>query len=156
MLSPAFAYKNSKPTLREQVVGTWKLVSIGAKLADGRTAPDPQFGSDAIGYMVYDSAGHICTQVMNNHRFDWHQPANPQPHEAKAAMEGYEAYCGTWEVREDAGIMIHRKEMSLIPNAVGTEIQRQVSLARNRMVLSVTGETRNGPITLTYTWERVD
>jgi hypothetical protein len=151
----AFFAKEAKTSLRQEMVGTWKLVSIRAQYPDGRLDSDPELGPRAMGYLIYDSSGHMCAQVMNPDRFDWRNPANATPAEAKAAIDGYGAYCGSYEVQESEGLVIHYRELALVPNEVRTSVQRHVSLVGNHLVIKAVAKDRSGQL-LRYvlTWER--
>jgi lipocalin-like protein len=154
---PPLAQKNSQAPLRHELVGTWKLVSMHAKHADGRITSDPDFGPNPAGYLMYDASGHMCTEFMNPDRFDWRNPDNPAPQEAKAAVDGYEAYCGTYEIHEAQGIVVHRKELALVPNAAGTTAERSVSFSGKRLVLKMVEKARGGePLSYISIWERVN
>jgi hypothetical protein len=145
-----------KSSLPEQLVGTWKLRSIEAEYPDGRIDAHPELGPRASGYLIYETDGHMCTQLMNPDRFDWRKPGNPTPAEAKVAVDGYVAYCGRYEVYASEGVVIHHKEVSLVPNQANTSVRRWFTLSGNRLVLRVAEETRTG-VTLRYrfNWERV-
>jgi lipocalin-like protein len=148
--------KDSKLTLRQQLVGTWKLLSIQAEYPDGRLDSDPDLGPRAAGYLFYDASGHMCAQVMNPDRFDWRNPPRATPAEAKAAIDGYDAYCGRYEVQESESLVIHHRELALIPNEAGTSAQRHVSFAGSHLIFKVIEKARNGqPLKYTLTWERV-
>jgi len=148
--------KNSKASLHQQMVGTWKLVSIQAQYPDGRLDSDPDLGPHALGYLIYDSGGHMCAQLMNPDRFDWRNPPNANPAEAKAAIDGYEAYCGSYEVQERDGLVIHYRELALVPNQARSSVQRHVSFVGNHLVIKLVDKARSGqPLKYTLTWERV-
>ena len=151
----ALLAKDSKTSLRQELVGTWKLVSIQVQYPDGRLDSDPDLGPHASGYLIYDSSGHMCAQVMNPDRFDWRNPSQATPAEAKAAIDGYGAYCGSYEVQESEGLVIHHRELALVPNEVRTSVQSHVSVVGNHLVIKVVGKTRSGqPLRYTLTWER--
>ena len=147
--------ESKKPVRR--IVGTWKLVSITAHYPDGRESADPDLGPSAKGYLVYDSSGHMCAQLMNPNRFDWRNPNNPTPQEGKAGVLGYDAYCGTYEVHESEGVVIHHKELALVPNQVMTSVARRFSFAGDRLVLKLIENAHSGErLGFTLTWERVN
>lgn len=153
-----FAAKDgSKESPQSKFVGTWKLVSIAAQYADGRVLHDPDFGPNAKGYLFYDASGHMCVQVMNPNRFDWRNPLNPTEPEAKAGVAGYGAYCGTYEVQQNESVVIHHKELSLVPNAVATSVARKYAFQGNRLILRAVENTQNTQqIAFTLTWERLN
>lgn len=147
--------ESKKPGHR--IVGTWKLVSITAHYPDGRVLADPDLGPSAKGYLVYDGSGHMCAQLMNPNRFDWRNPNNPTPQEATAGVVGYDAYCGTYEVHESDGIVVHHKELALVPNQVTTSVARRFSFVGDRLVLKLMETAHSGErLGFTLTWERVN
>jgi len=67
-----------------------------------------------------------------------------------------EAYCGTYEVREKEGQVIHRPELAEWPHYIGSDQVRNFRLEGGRLILSLeetppNGERRRYQIT----WERV-
>ena len=155
LAAAARAAESKKPVHR--IVGTWKLVSITAHYPDGRLLADPDLGPSAKGYLIYDSSGHMCAQLMNSNRFDWRNPNNPTPQEAKAGIAGYDAYCGTYEVHENEGIVIHHKELALVPNQVTTSVERHFSFAGDRLILKLMESAHSGErLGFTLVWERVN
>ena len=151
------AKEGKKDPSQNKLVGTWKLVSISALHPDGRILADPDLGPGAKGYLVYDGGGHMCVQLMNPNRFDWRNADNATPQEAKAGVDGYVAYCGTYEVRENESLIIHHKELSLVPNGVATSVARKFKLEGNRLILRMLEKAHDGQqLGFTLTWERVN
>ena len=148
--------KESKKGLPHKVVGTWKLISSTVQYPDGRLAPDPNFGPSAKGYLFYDTTGHMCIQLMNPNRFDWRNPTRPTAQQLASAINGYYSYCGTYELRENDTLIIHHIELALVPNEVGTSVQRQVTFAADRLNLVAEGTSGGQRLTFTLTWERVN
>jgi Lipocalin-like domain len=151
------AKETKKDSAQNKLVGTWKLVSSSAMYPDGRIVADPDLGPAAKGYLVYDGSGHMCVQLMNPNRFDWRNPDRATPQEAKAGVDGYEAYCGTYEVRENESMIIHHKDLSLVPNNVGTSVGRKFKFEGDRLILRMLEHAHNGQqLGFTLTWERVN
>lgn len=151
------AKEDKKETAQSKFVGTWRLVSIAAQYPDGRILPDPDLGPGAKGYLMYDSSGHMCAQLMNPNRFDWRDADNATPQEAKSGVDGFVAYCGTYEVRENESVVIHHRELGLVPNSVGTSVARRFRFDGNRLILRALGKTHSGQqVGFTLTWERAN
>lgn len=149
--------KDHKDTAQSKFVGTWRLVSIAAQYPDGRILPDPDLGPGAKGYLMYDSSGHMCAQLMNPNRFDWRNADNATLQEAKSGVDGYAAYCGTYEIRENESVVIHHRELGLVPNTVGTSAARHFTFEGNRLILRARGKAHDGQqLGFTLTWERVN
>jgi hypothetical protein len=104
-----------------EFVGTWKLLSAEARLADG-TVIYP-YGRSPVGRLSYDAAGHMSAQLNNSQRpaFATADKASGTPQEVQAAIETYESYYGTYEVDEAAQIVVHHVHR---PNAVLLPISR--------------------------------
>jgi hypothetical protein len=48
------AFGQTKSEIRQQILGTWKLVSAEETLKDGTTRPFPSFGPHAKGFLTVD------------------------------------------------------------------------------------------------------
>src|SRR5215813_4634706 len=46
------------------LVGTWQVVSRIDRDASGNVIPERSLGSDPLGYLIYDSKGHMAAQLM--------------------------------------------------------------------------------------------
>jgi Lipocalin-like domain len=119
---------------KDQLIGTWRLVSRVVKHADGTSNPDPAYGPEyPIGYIMYDRTGHMAVQFMGLHR--------PSNHSSLA----YDAYFGTYSVNEKSvpPTVTHHLEGSLIPENVGEDIVRDLILDGDSLTLVVHGATPN-------------
>lgn len=87
--------------LGPRLVGHWSLASF--EVASGNLTEYP-FGRDAIGQIIYDSAGHMAVQIMKAARppFASGDQAVGTAEEVSAALQGYVAYYGTYTVDERA------------------------------------------------------
>ena len=143
-------------TIRDQLVGTWRLVSFVYELANG--AEIPAYGERPLGLLVYDANGFMTAQIMNpdRPRFVSGDRRTGTLDELHAAVEGYIAYFGTYEVDEAEGIVTHRELGDLFPNAVGTRQKRFFSLDGDRLALRVPPVVLGGErMTASIVWERV-
>lgn len=94
---------------RARFVGTYELVRTEAKdPATGTWAPTPNYNSN--GYIIYADTGHMGVHIMPKVRARF--TANPPPAaEAQAALRGYTAYFGSFEVNDkdkEKFVMHHR------------------------------------------------
>lgn len=118
----------------QALLGTWRLVSWGAQAPDGSvTYP---LGEQAVGYLVYTADGRMFAQLMRPGRpgFAGGDMVSGTAEENAAAIGGYVAYSGTFEVRD--GAVFHRVDLSLFPNWIGGEQRRSINWAEGRLVLS--------------------
>lgn len=139
-----------------RLVGSWRLVSAGTFRKDGAFEPYPEYGPNARGYLMYDSTGHMCVSLANPNHPRWTNAEKPTDVEKVRSYDVFFAYCGTYEVREKEGRVIHRPEMGSWPHYIGTDQSRNFRLEGDRLILSdeetpPSGEHRRYQIT----WERV-
>jgi hypothetical protein len=141
----------------KSLIGLWKLVRIEVRQPDGRITPDPDLGPHAVGYILYDSTGHMGAQLMNPDRPKWKSENKPTGDEAMTSISGYDAYSGTYEVHESEGYVVHHPELSLDPKGVGQVWKRKFALSGNQLRLTPPPWRSYGGEMLdeTLIWERV-
>ncbi len=140
---------------KEKLIGTWKLISAEYRRADG-IAID-YLGDKPVGQLVYEARGNVSIQLMRRERpaFAVNDRAGSTPQEAKAALDGYLAYFGTYDVNETQGTVTHHITGCAFPNWVGVDQTRYFELAGNRLTLRtpalmIQGAQVNGQLV----WER--
>lgn len=157
--SCAFAQTGAKKKKDESAlkpfVGTWRLVSSIETLPDGKQRPYG-FGPHAMGYLMYDAAGHMCAQVVNPDRPKWKDPEHPTGEELKTAFDGFGGYCGTYKVNDVDGTMAHIPEVPFDPNAVGRPSPRSYRFEDGRLIYSGTERADGNETQWEMVWERVD
>jgi hypothetical protein len=136
---------SEKPqSLKEQLVGTWTLVSWEQKKGDGTKVQ--RFGENPVGIAFFDTGGRYIITVMRSDRAKYASdvPWQGTAEENKATAAGTMTYFGTYSVSEaDSSIAIHI-EGSSFPNWNGSDQKRIVAIARDQLTLTVrppTGET---------------
>lgn len=142
-----------------QLAGTWKLVSIEERDADGKLVTPMDYGPEPIGLIMYDATGHMSAQAMRRGRpkLPFEDDVHRAPAEvAKQAFCGYNAYFGRYEVRPAESLVIHHVEGSMIPNWEGGQQRRKFTLQGDRLILEppeiqAAGQKRVRRLT----WERV-
>jgi hypothetical protein len=140
---------------KEQLVGTWKLVSAKARLSDGSVID--AFGEDPAGVIIYDAEGNVSVNLMRVDRrpFAAADKAKATPKEAQAALRGYEAYFGSYDVDEEKEVVIHHVEGSLLPNWTGTDQERFFKFSGQHLTLSTAEIPYNGTTLVgSLTWRR--
>ena len=125
----------------ERFVGTWVLAGIERQLATGDwVRAETRLGNNPLGSLVYDSVGNMAVQIMRQERpllssdgSDGPAKAPPVTPEARAlapvekkviAFEGYAAYFGKYSVNEAEGVVTHHRIAHLVPNQVGSDVER--------------------------------
>jgi Lipocalin-like domain len=127
-------------TLKEQLVGSWTLVSTEATYPTGLKRQN--YGANPIGILIFDAGGRYAMmqsrpdrpkfKTTGNVRFD-----TPAAEFGEAARE-FLANFGTWSVNEGDKTLIRRYESALIPNLERQETKAAVSLAGDELKLFVT------------------
>jgi hypothetical protein len=151
---PAYLAAQAPRTLREELVGTWRLVAARQRLADGTVRADPQPGPRGVGYIMYDATGHVCVVLANPDRPTWKSPQAATDSEVRAAFDGLVAYCGSYETDEARHVVIHHVEADREPHAMGTDRTRLAAVTGDRLVLRPT-TLPPGVAEWTVEWERV-
>lgn len=142
-------------SLKEQLVGTWSLVSWEQTNVDGSTFQ--QFGANPRGIAFFDASGHYIITVMRSDRAkyaidNFGQIAQAAPEENKATAQGTITYFGTYSVSElDHAIAIH-VEASSFPNWNGTDQKRLFAITGDQLKLTVR-PSRGGSVDVV--WKRV-
>lgn len=139
-------------TLREQIIGAWRLESYTVTEADG-TVHAP-LGPDADGFIIYTPDGYMSAQLMARGRpdyasGDWLRGVSE---ELSAAAGGYLAYSGPFSVDEEKRTLRHHIAVSLFPNWLGDIQVRRVQLEGDLLTLSP--EDEPGPQVQTIVWRR--
>jgi hypothetical protein len=137
--------------VKEQLVGTWMLVSIYDEHQEGKKF-EP-FGANPTGILMFDGNGRFAAQLMgsglpklaSNNRFEG------TPEENKAIVQGSICYFGTYSVSEADHTLNYHIESSSFPNFNGADQKRSFTLAGDE--LKYTGPTSTGG-TAHVVWKR--
>ena len=152
---PTAAPRNDQ-SLRERLVGSWKLVSYEVRSDDGRRVIYP-LGKDAKGYILYTPDGYMSAQIMQLDRPPYHAADHRggTDEESAQAARGYLAYSGPYHVEGDS-VVVHEAEVSLFPNWVDGTLSRKAVLNGRRLELSPTVPVPVGDeqLTAVLVWER--
>src|SRR3972149_1450842 len=100
------------PSIKDQLIGPWRLVARDVVRPDGSSSLDPAYGPKyPIGYIMYDKTGHMAVQFM----------ALDRPNDQSS--RGYNAYFGTYTIDETSRPMkiTHHMEGSLDPRDIGRD-----------------------------------
>ena len=120
-------------SLRQQLVGSWTLVSCEPANAGCVNNPN--------GILILDASGRYA-QVMAARGRPKAATAGPQnradvtPEYYKAIAQGLIANFGTWSVNEADKALTRKYEGALFPDAEGTEPKQSISLTGDELRLS--------------------
>jgi len=141
--------------MRNELVGTWKLVSTEETLKDGTTRPFLAFGSHGKGFLMYQADGYMCAQLVNPDRPKWVDPVHPTAEEKSAAADGSFAYCGRYEIDAKNKRIIHLPEVATDPGYVGSRQIRPYHLEGRRLILSDVEKDDPAVARWKIVWEKV-
>lgn len=119
-------------SLKDQLVGTWSLVSWEQVNKDGTKRQD--FGPNPKGVTTFDAAGHVFTMYARSDlpkiAADDRTKATPQ--EAQAISAGILAYFGTYTLDEPTKTIVLQMESTTYPN--------QLSVPQKRVIATLTAD----------------
>jgi Lipocalin-like domain len=130
------AFGQKRP-FKEQLVGTWTLLSWEQKKADGTKVE--RYGTNPKGIAFFDADGRYIITVMKSDRAKYVSNTLWQgtPQENKETADGTITYFGTYSTNEvDDSITIH-VEGSSFPNWNGSDQKRFVAIVGDQLTLTV-------------------
>ena len=142
--------------LAAAVLGIWKLKSREDVDATEQIHIDPFLGRDPLGILCFGPS-HFAAQFMKRDRSG--QKNVLQPVQAKnntVAVNGYDAYFGTYSIDEIAGTLTTHLEGSVSPANVGSTYVRDVRVVDNELIIQLHTTAIDGTaITRTNTFSRI-
>jgi hypothetical protein len=126
-----------KQSLKEQLVGTWTLLSWEQKKGDGTKVE--RYGTNPKGIAFFDASGRYVITVMRSDRAKYASNALWQgtPDENKETADGTITYFGTYSIMEADSIITVHVDGSSFPNWNGTDQKRFVAIAGEQLTLTV-------------------
>ena len=131
--SDALAQQKS---LKEQLVGTWTLVSSDQVRPDGSKLK--QFGANPNGINVFDANGRFFLMMASadNSRIASNDRSMTQSEEDGLIVQSI-TYYGTYTLNEEVNVISLHLDASTFPNQVGTDQKRSItSLTANELKYS--------------------
>jgi hypothetical protein len=138
-------------SLKDQFIGTWRLVSTEQRTAKGEVVPRPAGAAERTGYIIYDPAGYMAVSIMPVGRKKYAAPQATEA-EALAAISGYAGYFGTFTIDAAAKTVTHQLQGSLDPGMAPDQV-RHFELTGNRITLKPPPAANGNQSALT--WERM-
>jgi len=107
---------------KDQLLGTWKLVSWEQFEPNGSASP-ALGGTNVAGILMFDAAGNFSLQMISE-RPKWaaHSRMSGTPEENTAAAQGVLSYFGTYSAEKNS--LVFHIERSSFPNLGGANVQR--------------------------------
>lgn len=133
-------------SLKQQLVGTWTLVSWNQTNKDGTKFQ--RFGANPKGIGVFDANGHFVVMFARPDlpKIAANNPSNPTPDEAKAIVGGAISYFGSYTVDEASKTIGLHVEASSYPNVLGEQPRTISSLTADELKISNPVPTTGGRI----------
>jgi Lipocalin-like domain len=114
-------------SLKEQLVGSWTLVSSDHVRPDGSNLK--QFGADPTGINVFDANGRLFVLIgsADDSKIASNNPNKTNSDKGGGLIPESMAYYGTYLVDEAEKVVMLHLEASTFPNLVGTDQKRVIT-----------------------------
>jgi hypothetical protein len=154
LVTPPTVAVSQPKTLKDQLVGTWTLVSIIA--TDKSGAKSDRRGPNPKGLMIFESNGYfsLMTSRADIPNFAVNNVNQGTAEEYKAAMTGMIANVGTWSVDEATKTITTHIEAGSFPNLNGNKQTRVISALTADELRYTNGASVSGTSD-EATWRRV-
>jgi Lipocalin-like domain len=152
-LGTTFAGAQQAP-LKERLVGTWTVVSQYTIAPDGKR--EELYGVKPIGRLTFDAGGRFSYILFNPARpvFASRDKYKGTPEEYTTAVQGGQAYFGTFSVNEAGDRIVYHIEGSLEPSWQGTDrAGASVTLIDDELKYNAT--TPSTGVTAYQVWKRM-
>ncbi len=138
--------------IEHPILGGWELVSWIITLGDQASYP---FGEQPQGRILYTNDGQMSATIARSDRphLSHPVPARAPEHEKLSAFDSYFSYGGAFHI--DGNEVVHRVELSLNPNFVGTEQRRTMTFEGVYLTLSADEQTAKGLKHHAIRWKKV-
>jgi hypothetical protein len=148
------------PDLAAAILGIWRLTSREDYDAGGRRLIDPVLGAEPMGILCF-APKQFAAQFMNRSRGldSWSETPRAAAPAAgvnnTGAVDGYDAYFGTYDLDAAAGTITVSLDGALSRGNIGMNATRDVRVAGHRLWIRLATSAPDGtPITRTLTFER--
>ena len=142
--------------LKSDVLGIWQLKSRIDIDSSGQRQIDPIMGADPLGILCF-STDHFAAQFMKRDRSTTALPPQPfQGSNNSSAVNGYDAYFGTYTIEESSGTLKTLLEGAITPSNVGSQFDRHIEVRGNELSIQLATTSADGkPITRTLTFTQL-
>ena len=141
-------------SMKEQLVGTWTLVSAASMSSDGSKVE--VFGPNPKGTLIYTSDGHFALVQMRADlpKLAANNRAQGTQDENKAVVQGSIAYFGTYSVNEVEKVVALQLEGSTFANLIGEGEQKRIVTSLSADDLKFANPRTPSGATLEVGWKR--
>ncbi|MEI7906735.1 MAG: lipocalin-like domain-containing protein [Bacteroidota bacterium] len=152
--------KNSLPTptkgLASGILGIWKLKSREDVDDKGQLRIDPFLGKDPLGILCF-APDYFSAQFMKRDRSAPESMIRSvQGSNNSSAVNGYDAYFGSYKVDEVAGTLTVHLDGSISPGNVGNTYIRDVRIIEDQLIIQLATTSIDGAVvTRTLTLSRI-
>jgi hypothetical protein len=149
--------KNTANNLENVIRGTWWLLLREDYTKGGQRRIDPVLGSDPIAILVY-AKNYFAAQFMKKDRSaESITHATSVGENNTAAIGGYDAYFGTYQINEKTNLVAHTLIGSINPDNIGTTVYRNLQVQEDQLIIKLDTTTQQGEaVTRTLTWKRIN
>ena len=159
-LAGAVALNARSRTLREQLIGAWRMVDAETvDLATGASSPFSGKRGPYSGLIVYLANGLMSVQFASQRGVVRASVGRDQltADEESAYFETYFGYFGKFEVDEQARLVRHQPEGSILGSQVGKTLVRWIKIDGDLLTLTteVSKQTATSSKFDRLTWRRV-
>jgi hypothetical protein len=115
--------------LKQQLVGTWSLVSYDGIGSDG--SKRPALGANPVGTLILEANGQYAMILVDTGRPKWRGTVRSQTttEEFATAAKGIISQFGTWTVDEANKTLVRKVVGALNPNIAGNEQKPTITLS---------------------------
>ncbi|TMF05789.1 MAG: lipocalin-like domain-containing protein [Chloroflexi bacterium] len=141
--------------LARDLVGTWRLLSRIDRDRSGALVDERTLGSDPMALLFFDAAGNFAAQFMMRDRSAAAAAPEFTAQNNTTAVDGYDAYFGTYEVDEASGDVHTHLVAALSHSHVGATLIRNMKVDDGKLIIRLATTTPDGvPVNRMLTWER--
>jgi hypothetical protein len=145
-------FAQQQKSFKDQLIGTWTLVSAEAVEPDGTKGPLTR-GGPQKGLMILTEGGMLSFQVIaNDHKVASKSRFKMTPEEMKASAEGALSYFGPYTVNEADKSITVKMEASTFPNQTEAPAKRIATLNGDELRMTNPGRLAGGQTNLV--WKR--
>jgi hypothetical protein len=147
---------NASNDLENKIQGTWWLLSREDYTKEGQRKIDAVLGSDPVAILVY-AKNYFAAQFMKKDRnIESIMQATTAGNNNTAAIGGYDAYFGTYQIDEKTNQVAHTLIGSINPANIGITVYRNLQVEEDILIIKLDTTTQEGePVSRSLTWKKV-